>query len=368
MQSANGDQGMRSYLIVLGRAVSSFFADNCTSFAAAISYYALFSLFPLMVFVLSIAGFFIHGQVQRESIVSAIFTFLGQGVDRNLLYTQVSSLEGGHGGLGVFSLVLSLWSASAVFGAARTGLNAAWNVTRSRPAGSTKLLDLAMVLAVGLLMLLSLAATGVLTAIQAFSGQILGSQLGALTHILFAALFVAIPPAISFVAFGLMYYVVPHAEIRIRDVWLGALVAAVLFQLTQIGFGFYVAKFANYDRIYGSLGAVIAFLFFMYISANILLFGGEVTKEHTEFLAGVSAAPAPAEDPSRPGLARRAAGMLKGLFIDHTPHHDTSMPYEPGREQPLNPGATMVRDDEARHLNDNGDAANHDGSPRQREP
>lgn len=277
---------MRAYLTLFRRAIASFFADKCTSFAAAISYYALFSLFPLVLVVLSFLGFFIHSPSQRESAVSVIFRLLGQGVDRNALYTQVNAFAGGRGGLGLASLVVGLWSASAVFSAIRTGLNAAWDVTKLQSYVERKALDLVMVLLLGLLLLLLLAATAFLTAVQHYSSHLFGNQIGLLTHLLIALLPLLVPAAISFVAFALMYYFVPHVELRPGDVWLGALVAALLFEAVQMGFGFYVSKFAHYDLVYGSLGAVITFLFFVYLSANILLLGGEITKQYADMRAG----------------------------------------------------------------------------------
>src|SRR5712691_8814729 len=112
-----GGQQVKTYLAIFKRALVSFGNNQCTSFAAAISYYAIFSLFPLVVFLISVLGFFVHSQKQRESVVDAIFTLLGQGVDKNALYAQVNAFAGGRSGLGLIGLVLALWSASAVFGA-----------------------------------------------------------------------------------------------------------------------------------------------------------------------------------------------------------------------------------------------------------
>src|SRR5487761_1403229 len=166
---------MRTFITILKRAAGSFGADRCTSFAAASAYYALFSLFPLIVFILSLLGFFIHSPQQREVVVNMIFKLLGQAVDKNSLYTQVNAFAGGRGGLGILSFVTALWSATGIFGAIRTGLNVVWGVTKSRPYVRTVLFDLGMVFAVGILVLLSLAATAVLTAVQGFSQAVLGT-------------------------------------------------------------------------------------------------------------------------------------------------------------------------------------------------
>jgi membrane protein len=338
---------MGKYVTVLKRAISNYGSHNGTSFAAAISYNALFSIFPLALFLLGFLGFFIHSSSQRESIINNIFSALNGGVSKSALTTQVNAVAGGSAAVGILGLVIAAWSASGVFSRVRTSMNVIWDSTKSRPLVPGKLLDLAMVIAVGALILLSVAATGVLTAVQGFSGQIFGSSLGWFTHLLFALLYLVIPPAISFVAFSLVYWLVPHAEVRVKDVWFGALVAAVLFEIVQLGFAFYVANLGHYAKTYGALGGVIAFLFFIYISANILLFGGEIAKEHIDVEAGVKKETEPAQPGPKKSMVQQVEGFVKGLFIDDSPHHDTSLPYEPGRNKPAQPPAALVKDDEA---------------------
>ncbi|MGI8549261.1 MAG: YihY/virulence factor BrkB family protein [Dehalococcoidia bacterium] len=340
---------MSKYLTVLKRAVGSFGKDNCTSYAAATSYWALLSLFPLVVFLLSFAGFFIHSEQQKGQIVDSLFKALGQGVDKNTLYAQVNAHAGGSSAASIIGLLLAAWSASAVFGAVRTGINVVFNVTKARPMLRSKLLDLGMVLGIGLLLALSLAATGVLTALQSFSNQIFGSSLGVLPHLAFALLYLIIPPAISFAAFGLVYYIVPHAELRLKDAWLGALVAAVLFQIVQIGFAVYAANIGHFDKVYGALAGVIAFLFFMYVSANIIFLGAEVTKEYVEVLGDVKPPVDVSEPESGPkqNLEQKAVSAVKGLLVDDSPHHDTSVPYEPARDTPMQPPAPLVKEKDA---------------------
>lgn len=338
---------MGVYVTVLKRAVVSFMQDKCTTFAAAIAYNAIFSIFPLFVFILSVAGFFIHDAHQRQSIVDGLFKVMGQSVDKSALAKQINAFAGGRGALGLLGLVATAWSASGIFGSIRDGLNQVWSATKTRPMLQGKALDLAMVVGVGLLLALSLATTAILTAVQGFGSQIFGSTLGPGLHVLFALLYFIIPPAIAFLAFGITYWLVPHAEIRFKDVWLGALAAAVAFTLAQFALTIYFANFAHYDKVYGTLGAVVAFLFFVYITGNIILFGGEVAKEHIDLLAGV----VPSEESAQPGpsqsFAQQVSGFVKGLFIDESPHHDTSMPYEPGREKQQRQSAPLVRDKHA---------------------
>lgn len=338
---------MGKYLTIAKRALSSFGSHNGTSFAAAISYNAIFAIFPLILFILGFLGFFIHSTSQRQQLVNGIFSSLGQGVSKGALSSQVNAVAGGSGAIGIVGLIIAAWSASGVFSQIRTSLNVVWNVTKPRPLVQGKLRDLAMVLGVGLILLLSIVATGVLTAVQGFGNQIFGGSLGIVPHIFFAILYVIIPPAISFVAFSLIYWLVPHAELRFKDVWLGALVAAILFEIVQLGFAYYVADFGHYNKTYGALGGVIAFLFFVYLSACIVLLGGEVAKEHIDVVKGVKPASEPQQAGPSQSLPERVLGLGKGLFVDSSAHHDTARPYEPGRNESLQPPAPLVTDKEA---------------------
>ena len=95
-----------------------------------------------------------------------------------------------------------------------------------------------------------------------------------------------VPAMFSFGAFVVLYRFVPNAPIKIGDVWPGALVAAIFFEVIKNGFSFYLANFGRYDVIYGSLGAVVAFLFWMYLAAVVLLLGAEVASEYPRVRSG----------------------------------------------------------------------------------
>src|SRR5207248_11418108 len=104
------------------------------------------------------------------------------------------------------------------------------------------------------------------------------------------AVSILVPVLLLFCAFTLLYWLVPHAEVKFRHLWLGALVAAVLFEAVQLLFAVYVANLGHYSKTYGALGGIIAFLFFIYIAANMVLFGGEVAKEYIDLRAGAKPA------------------------------------------------------------------------------
>jgi YihY family inner membrane protein len=198
--------------------------------------------------------------------------------------------------LTVFSLVFSAWAASAMFGAVRNALNVVWAVETHRAYLQQKLLDLVMVVAFGVLMLASVVATAALRVLRELSDEALG-PLSSGTGFFWGLLPFVLPALLSIVVFASLYRLVPAVSVRLRDVWLGAAVAAGLFEVLKNGFAFYVANFRDYDLLYGSLGGILLFLTAVYFASAILLLGAELAASMPGLGAGAFAA---VHDPSKP--------------------------------------------------------------------
>jgi YihY family inner membrane protein len=355
--------------------------DNCPQLAAAISYYALFSIVPLTFVVVSAFGIVIRSERLRAEVVQRVVDTvrlekgntqlvldegrLAQRFDqsqiaqlraavaglsenerqalaldlkqkasarvggqvlsddevmvryKNSISDTLNSVASQSAQLTVFSLVVSAWSASAMFGAVRRALNAVWHVDYQRPYAQQKLLDLLMVFGFGGLMMASVIATGALRTLRAVSDEALG-PLSNGTGLFWGALPYVLPGLVSFVVFGLLYRYVASVKVRFRDVWFGALVAALFFEVLKNAFAFYVANFNAYDLLYGSLGGILLFLSGVYFASAILLMGGELAAAQPGLGAGAFAA---VTDPARPrpGLLReaRTEGLkfLRSLFL-----------------------------------------------------
>ena len=307
---------MRFILTLARRSIEKFFDDNCTQMAAAISYYVLFSLFPLLIFLVGVLGLFLQDSQLQKDIVNNVLDFvpLSEDEGRDQVTEAVKGVAGvSSGALGLFGLLGMAWSASSMFGIIRRSLNKAYDLDYPRPLVQQKLLDLAMVPALGLFFLASIAATGFLRVVRQRSEDIprLGDAADRAGLLWDAASFL-VPLILSFAAFALLYWLVPAAKIRPRDVWPGALVAAVLFEIAKIAFSIYLEHFASYDLVYGSLGAVASFLVWIYLGANILLFGAEVASEYPRVRRGDYDQPPPG--PGRP-LAETIRAKVRGLFV-----------------------------------------------------
>jgi len=217
---------VRDYLAIYRRAFASYGNHNGSSYAASIAYSAVFSIFPLMLLAIAFVGFFLHSPEQRQRVADALFSTLRSGVTRDALRQQVDAIAGGSGPLGVIGLIGATWSGMSVFDQVRLSLNLVWGTTKPAPFAQQKWIDLRMLLSVGLLVLLSFVATGLLTALARFGAGFGGAELGAGLRALLRAGSIVIPAVISFLAFTLLYCLAPRARVRSSDVWLGAVTAA----------------------------------------------------------------------------------------------------------------------------------------------
>ena len=324
---------MKRWMFVLKHAATVYGAEHCSSYAAAIAYYTLLALFPLAVFAVSLAGYLLRGDIQaQERIIDLILNNLplDSQTGREQLREQLAVVTQGRVGLGLLGLIGTAYSASALFGAIRTALNTVFNIERPRPLVQGKLLDLGMTIGLGLLLLLSLGLTAAVTLILRLSGDRFGSLAPLLGILVTIGQFLIVPAVTALVGL-LLYKVIPHAEVRWRDAVPGAVLLAVGFELLKVGFAQYVAHFGNYDALYGTLGFVIVFLFFAYLSAQIMLFGATMTRAYSEVQAG-TVTPAKPAMPRRPMPLRvRVMAMVKGLFVAPEPHHAEAPPYKPAK-------------------------------------
>jgi membrane protein len=317
--------------VLVYRAVKAFFDERCSHHAAALSYYVLFSIFPLMIFTLGLIGLVIQDPDVQESIVDEVMANvpLSQDEGRDDVTDALSDVARDRSGaIGFFGLITLAWSGSAMFGALRNSLNVIFRVERPRPPLIQKVIDLAIVLSLAPLFLASIAATSVLRIARRTSEEL--PLLGDAPHALGAGWWVAsvlLPIIVSFIAFFLLYWLVPARRFRPVHIIPGAIVAAVLFEAVKIGFSIYIENFRNFDLVFGSLGAVLAFLFWVYISANILLLGATIAAETPSVAAGLYDQRAPSTGPRRT-LAQKIVRELRKLVS-----HPSPEPERPRRDE-----------------------------------
>ena len=304
---------------LLLRAVAGYTKHRAPHNAAAICYYVLFSLFPLIIFVIGAAGLVLgsDSSVRREIVdVLVQEAAFSEGEGRGQVRDAVEGVHGTGGGLaGLAGLAGFAWSASAMFGAIRRALNAAFgDDAAERPLVQQKAIDLALVLALATAFLLSLAAGAALRFVANSTESLAGwGDAADEAGLLWDAASYLVPLLLAFGAFLALYSLVPSRVHRPSELWPGALAGAVLFATANLLFSFYLENFSNYNVVFGSLGAVAAFLFWLYLSANIMLFGAEIAASYPHLLAE------PVEQPSLEGMAlpfpQRLRGVVRRLFV-----------------------------------------------------
>ena len=293
--------------------VTQFFAHGSTQRAAAISFYALFSVFPLAILSVAVLGIVANDTQVRVSVVDFLLNSLPlteDGGRRQLedLLLQVTRDVAGFSVLGVLTL---LFAASGVMGAIRQALNAAFDAEEHRPPVQAKLWDLAMVFAFGALVTFSFALTladALRATLSKHADEVIRGSGGVITKALIDAGRV-IPLLLAILIFAGMFRIVPAKRQKLRDTWPGVLVAAIGYEVAKFGFTIYLTHFANYGAVYASLGSVIAFLVFVFLAANVALLGAEIAAQWPKVRAGGY------DGPPGPPFHRQVYEIVRGLFL-----------------------------------------------------
>ncbi|HEY8173316.1 MAG TPA: YihY/virulence factor BrkB family protein [Dehalococcoidia bacterium] len=305
---------LRRLWILTKSTVHQFNRDNCSQHAAAISYYALFSLAPFAILVVSILGFFLTNDATRQDVINTIVDALplSSTEGHDAVQNAVDSVRDARTPIAALSLVLTIWTASAMFGSLRRALNLIWHVEEHRPFFRAKLIDLAQVGILASFLLGSIAATGFLRAIRQASVDHVGPL--ADNNWLWEVPPLVLPALLTLFTFSLLYRYVPAAHPHWRVAIPGALLATIMFEALKNAFAFYVANFNNYNVIYGSLAGVLLFLLNTYLASNIVLLGGEVSRTFDRYYAGELDAEINPPVPG-PSIAEQARRAVKGLFV-----------------------------------------------------
>ena len=259
--------------------INDFLKKNCPHIAGAISFYALFSFFPLVLAVISILGF-MGARADQAELAGDIADVLP--VSSEYVGRTVEGVVRARAITGIASIFGLLWAASAAFGAIRKGINAAWGITKTRPFLKERLMDLALVLGAGLLLILLLFVTPILGFVREVMQRV-APETDFPADLLWSFATQLITPVISFLTFLVLYRFIPNTRVRFADVWLVALGASLAFDGAMWGFVWYVKQVPVYNVVYGSVGAIMALLTWVYVSAIILLFGALLTSRYSVF-------------------------------------------------------------------------------------
>lgn len=258
--------------------ISDWSDDNASRLAAALAYYSLLSLAPLLVIAIAVTGFFVGPEAARGEVAGELGAVVGGDAAQGIQTIAASARSPSAGIVSTIVGVVTLFvGASGVFGELQSSLNTVWEVKPKPGRGiwgeiKARFFSFTMVLGVAFLLLVSLVMSSLLSAIGTRFSQALpgGEALWQLVNFAFSL-------AVITVVFALIFKYVPDAEVKWRDVWLGSLVTAVLFTLGKFLLGLYLGK-AAVGSAYGAAGSIIALVVWVYYATQIFLVGAEFTQ------------------------------------------------------------------------------------------
>ena len=257
---------------------------DASQMAAGVSFYAVLSIFPLILALMVIIGWVVGSQGRQDELVEFIVGYLPGS--EQFVRESVEGVRRLRAAVGVVAVMGLVWSASAVFGSITKVVNRAWDISENPPFYKNKPKQLVMALGVGFLFVASVALSSFVqwASTIEIGGQtmtdILGGQIVAVA-LRFPALI------ISFSIFMAIYKFLPNTKTYWRFVWVGALLAAVLFEGSKGLFLWYLENFARFDQLYGNLASVVVLMVWTYISAIILIAGAEFSSEYERIKSGV---------------------------------------------------------------------------------
>ena len=242
--------------------------------AAGVAYYSLLSIFPLILGLIAVFGYLLPSVDFQNELLKFIDNNVPGAAD--FLRQNITHIIDLRGGMGILSIVVLFWGASAMFRAINLAINRAWEVRQhQRHFLLRKVIEIGMVVALGIIFLLSLGAGHIISVLRDVSDisaadsiivQV-GSRLAAFLLI--------------FIVFLLLYKLIPHPRTYWRYTWQGALVAAIFFEIARALFILYIENVVNFQYLYGSITSVIILLVWIYYSAFIMILGAEFTYQYS---------------------------------------------------------------------------------------
>ena len=264
---------VRLTIFAIWRGFTGLYNSDDLTFASSIAYYALLSLFPFFLLAFSILASSTGTDADRDAILNFVLRYFPQQFD--FMKRQFEIMQQDKVQLGILGSVLMIWAAMGVFGAVTSAVNHAWGVEKQPSYFKHKLISLVMLMTSSLLLLVGLLIVSAINVAEASWFAVVMERVPALGWLQSYALKSATTVFFILVV-GLIFYFVPNAKVRFRDVWVGAVLTGLLWRLALAGFSQYVRDQSRFS-VHGSIGGVVVFLLWVYVSAVVFLYGAEVT-------------------------------------------------------------------------------------------
>jgi membrane protein len=337
---------MGKYITVFKQTFKEFGEDKAPRLGAALAYYTIFSIGPLLLIAVAMAGIFLGQEAAQGKISGELGKVLGSQMAKSLEQMIQAAEKPKSGTIAtIIGVVMLLLGASGLFAQLKDALNTIWNVEPKKAAGvmgmiKERFLSMAMVLGIGFLLLITLVFDAVISAMGPMLERLVGGEA------LIQAIQLVLSFVISTVLFACIFRILPDLKIAWKDVWFGAIFTSFLFVIGKWGLGLYLGK-AAVGSAYGAAGSLVILLVWVYWSAQILFLGAEFTQVYARTFGSLkgdtskrqareqaarpedrpkATEPAPARPPvpapmyakpkkSGGGLVKLAAGGVAGLFL-----------------------------------------------------
>jgi membrane protein len=280
-------------LRLFAAAYSAWSKDKVPRMSAALAYYTIFSLAPLLLIAIAIAGVVFGAQAAHGQITGQIEGLIGQDGARAVQSMIQSARKPAHSAIaGVIGILALLAGASGVFSEMQDALNTIWHANPDTQGGireiiKARLLSFGMVLGIGFLLLVSLLFSAALAALAKYLGAFVSTPAVFLhfCDFLFSLLFITL-------LFAMTFKLLPNVKIAWSDVWAGALLTSLLFTLGKFLLGFYIGRSVSASA-YGASGSLVIVVAWIYYSALLLYFGAEFTRVYANKLGSLALNPNP---------------------------------------------------------------------------
>lgn len=269
-----------TWMDLIKRTMNAWMADKALRLSAALAYYSVFSIAPLLVICIAAAGMVLGDDAVAGRVHDQMRTYIGSPAAAALESMVKSAARPADSVTATITgFVVLLLGASGVFGALKDALNTIWEVKPKEGTGilafaQEKFLNFGMVLVIGFLLLVSLLLS---TAIASLHDQM--EVLVQLPAMVWTAVSALVSVAVATTLFAWIFKVLPDVSTRWRDVWVGAFLTAVLFEIGKTGLSWYLGRESTANA-YGAAGSVVLLLLWVYYASCILLFGAEFTQEY----------------------------------------------------------------------------------------
>lgn len=251
--------------------INRFIEDEVVALAAQLAYALIISVFPFLMFVITLVGYLPINSEDlllglKEIIPSNAYTLLRTTIEQ-IVYTQ-------NGNLLSFSIIFTIWTAAAGFRAVVRGLNRAYDVKEGRSFFKVQLVTILCTLGMAFVLVMSIF----LLVFGRTIGRTLVFKLGFSHEFnrIWNIIRYVVMIGTTIIILAALYYYTPSRRLRWRDVFPGAVFSTIAWIIASLGFSFYVDNFNNYSRLYGGIGAVIVFLVWLYLTSIIIILGGEI--------------------------------------------------------------------------------------------